>query len=259
MIVELAHTALPGAGTPLVFLGSIASDRGMWQPQLDELGGPALAVDLRGHGGSPAPAGPYTIEELAADVLTLLDRRGIGAAHLVGLSIGGAVAQWIAAHRGERVAALSLFCTAARFGTPEMWAERAEFVRRAGTASQVDSALSRWFTSGFLAAHPDVAARCAAMIAGTDDEAYAGCCAALAAWDSRADLARITAPTLVVAGASDPGTPPQVVAELADGIAGAEFVVLDDAGHLPTLQHPHRVAALIAAHHRRYGNASSTS
>ncbi|MEV0354619.1 3-oxoadipate enol-lactonase [Nocardia sp. NPDC050697] len=252
----LAYTALPGTGTPLVFLGSIASDRTMWQPQLDELGGPALAVDLRGHGGSPSPAGPYTVAELAGDVLALLDRRGIGAAHLIGLSLGGAVAQWIAAHHPGRVTALTLFCTAARFGTPEMWAERAELVRRDGTASLAESALTRWFTPGFTAAHPAIAARCTAMIAGTDDEAYAGCCAALGEWDGRADLARITAPTLVVAGARDPGTPPAVVAEVAAGIPGAEFVVLDDAGHLPTLQHPRAVSALIA---RRYGKASSTS
>ncbi|UGT61614.1 3-oxoadipate enol-lactonase [Nocardia asteroides] len=254
-MVDLAHTVVPGVGTPLVFLGSIASDRSMWQPQLDELGGPALAVDLRGHGGSPAPAGPYTVAELAMDVVALLDRTGIDAAHLVGLSLGGAVAQWIAAHRPERVSALSLFCTAARFGTPAMWAERAALVRRDGTASLAASALTRWFTPGFTAAHPEIAARCTAMISGTDDEAYAGCCAALGEWDGRADLARISAPTLVVAGADDPGTPPSVVAEVADGIAGAEFVVLDDAAHLPTLQHPRSVSALIA---RRYGNAGST-
>ncbi|MFC3965034.1 3-oxoadipate enol-lactonase [Nocardia jiangsuensis] len=255
-MVELAHTVLPGDGIPLVFLGSIASDRSMWQPQLDELGGPALAVDLRGHGGSPAPAGPYTVAELAMDVIELLDRGGIDAAHLVGLSLGGAVAQWIAANEPDRVSALSLFCTAARFGTQPMWAERAALVRRDGTASLAASALTRWFTPGFAVAHPEIAARCTAMIANTDDEAYAGCCAALGEWDGRADLARITAPTLVVAGADDPGTPPPVVAEVAEGIAGAEFVVLDDAAHLPTLQHPRLVSALIA---RRHGNPGSTS
>lgn len=254
MSIELAHTTAHGtSGEVIVFLGSIGSRRSVWEPQLTGFAAadPApttIAVDLRGHGDSPAPPGPYTIDDLAGDVLALLDRAGVASAHLVGLSLGGAVAQWLAAHHPARVRTLTLLCTSAHFAPLVDWPGRARTVRESGVAGIADGSVQRWLTPEFRAAHPDLTARCRDMIADTDDEGYAGCCDALATWDGRPDLARIAAPTLAIAGAQDPVTPPAELAVPADGIPDARLVELSPGAHVVALERPDEVTALIAAH-----------
>lgn len=252
MTVALAHQiAGPGPGAPTIaLLGSLGSDRSMWDPQLRTLSADfnVLAIDLRGHGESPTPAGPYTVAELAGDVLALLDRLDLAAVHLVGLSLGGAVAQWIAAHTPARVLTLTLLCTSARFGEPAGWLDRAATVRADGTASLAEAVVGRWFTADLAARDPELIARAVAMVAATRDEGYAGCCEALAGWDGRADLARIAAPTLVIAGAQDPATTPADLKSIADGIADSALHVLDPAAHLASTEQAERVTGLIAAH-----------
>lgn len=253
MSVELSYDLTPGSGSPdatVVLIGSLGSDRSMWDPQIAGLTSVAnvLAVDLRGHGASPAPAGPYSVADLAGDVVAVLDSIGVNRAHLVGLSLGGAVAQWIAVHRPARVQTLSLLCTSARFGESQAWLDRASATRSSGTQSLADAVLSRWFTPELAARDTELAARHRQMIVDTPDEGYASCCDALADFDNRADLGRIAAPTLVIAGEQDPSTPPADLKIIADGIARSTLHVLDPAAHLANVEQAGEVTRLIIDH-----------
>lgn len=252
MTVELAHTvyAGPAGSAAVVLIGSLGSNRSMWDPQVPALSAVAsvVTVDVRGHGGSPAPHGPYRIADLAEDVLALLDSLGHERVHLVGLSLGGAVAQWIAVHRPERVRTVSLLCTAAKFGQPAAWTARAEAVRRDGLASIASAVVGRWLTPQFAAAHPALVDRCLAMVQATDDEGYAACCEALAEWDSRPDLPRITAPALVIAGAQDPATTPDDLRIIAETAARARLHVVTPGAHVASIEQAEEVTALIRDH-----------
>ena len=207
-----------------------------------------VRFDQRGHGGTPAPQGPYTIEELAGDALELLDGLGLERVSICGLSIGGAVATWIAANARERVDRLVIASAGPRFATPEMWQERAAAVRDGGTEAVADAVLSRWFTPAFAAARPDVVTGLRATFCAVQREGYAGCCEALAEWDASPHLARIAAPTLVISGADDSVAPPDRGREIADGIAGSRFVVLDDCAHLSSVGQPEAFTAAVLEH-----------
>lgn len=235
---------------PVLLLGSLGSDLHMWDPQVRALSGRAhvIAVDHRGHGGSPAPAGPYTIADLGGDVVALLDTLGLEAVHLVGLSLGGAVGQWLAAHHPQRVQTLTLLCTAAQFAPAQPWLDRAAAVRADGVASIAESVVGRWFTPELAERDPELVARHVAMVAGTSDEGYAACCEALSRWDGRADLARIAAPTLVIAAEQDGPTPPSALRAIADGVAGAQFHVLSPGAHLANVEQAGAVTRMIEAH-----------
>src|SRR6201997_1920944 len=161
----------------------------MWEPQAERLKPRfcTLRYDIRGHGSSPAPPGPYSIADLGGDLIALLDRLGIERASLSGLSIGGMISMWVAAHAPERVQRLVLCCTSAQLGPRESWLERAATVRADGTQAVADAVLERWFTPGFAQAHPDVIERMRAQLLATPREGYAGCCEAIAAMDLTAD------------------------------------------------------------------------
>jgi len=244
------------AAAPVVLLGSLGSDLSMWAPQIEALSAVAhvVAVDHRGHGKSPAPQGPYTLDDLGGDILALLDDLGLDSVHFVGLSLGGAVGQWLAAHHPERVRTLTLLCTSAAFAPPGPWHERAATVRTEGLASIAESIVDRWFTPGLRDRDPALVARHVDMVKSTTDEGYAACCEALAGWDGRADLARITAPTLVVAGEQDPATPPATMRVLADGIADATFHVVDPGAHLANVEQAERITDLVLAHIARHAD-----
>ncbi len=250
--VELDHEVIGPADAPVLMLaGSLGSTSAMWDPQVAALGERFRVVRYshRGHGGSPVPPGPYSIAELASDALALLDRLDIERAAFCGLSLGGMVGMWLGAHAPERLSALLLCCTSAHFPEATQWHERTATVRAEGTASVADAVVARWFTPEWAQAHPDEVDRARAMVADTPDEGYAACCEAIAGWDGRDLLGRITRPTVVLAGADDPATPPAPYGELiASGIPNARLEVLDDAAHLATYQQADRANAVIAAH-----------
>ncbi len=252
MPVALAHNVIEGPedSDTVILLGSLGSDRSMWNPQIAALATVAtvIPVDVRGHGGSPTPAGPYTISELGNDVTALLDTLGVLRPHVVGLSLGGAIAQWLAIHRPQRVATLTLLCTAAQFGDPAKWTARAAAVRRDGLSSIADSIVARWFTPELAQREPDVVRRALRMIDRVTDEGYAACCEALAQWDSHPDLAFITAPTLIVAGEQDSATPPVVMSRLVTGIPGAKVEVLSPAAHVANIEQSEAVSRLLVDH-----------
>ncbi|HEY5858557.1 MAG TPA: 3-oxoadipate enol-lactonase [Aldersonia sp.] len=238
-------------GPALVLLGSLGSDLSMWTPQLIALADRfrLVAIDHRGHGKSEVPPGPYTVADLAGDTLAVLDSLAIDSAHFVGLSLGGAVSQWLAIHHQDRVRTLTLLCTAANFAPSQAWTDRAATVRADGVDSIADAIVDRWFSPHLTARDSEFVAAHRQMIAATPDEGYAGCCEALATFDARPDLARIVAPTLVIAGAVDPATPPDLMrSQLADQITGAKFHVLDPGAHLVSAEQAGPVSALIAEH-----------
>jgi 3-oxoadipate enol-lactonase len=240
----------PDEAPVLVLSNSIGSDWRMWDGLVPALTARfrVLRYDQRGHGDSEVPQGPYTIADLAGDLVGLLDELGIDRPHLAGLSLGGMTGMWLAAHEPSRVDRLALLCTSALLGPEQMWLDRAALVRAKGTEVIADAAVRRWLTEEFIAEQPDVAVWCRAMLVGTPDEGYAGCCEAIAAMDLRADLPAITAPTLVIAGADDPATPPAHAEIIAAGIAGARPHVIPHAAHLATVEQPSAITDLLLRH-----------
>lgn len=250
MTVPLHHRVLGQPGRPTVLIGgSVGSTFATWDPQLSALAAEfqVIAYDHRGHGGSPAPTGPYSIEDLARDVIALLDGYGVARAHVVGLSLGGMVAQLIAARRPQRVGRLVLLCTAAHYPEPQSWTERAAAVRAGGTEAIADAVVERWLTADYRRDHPEEVAGLREMVISIDNEGYAACCDAIAGMDLRADLARLQSPTLVIAGAEDPAVSPERMRELAAEISGSRFVIVPGA-HVPPLEHPDIVTNLLLEH-----------
>lgn len=246
------HHRLEGyaAGDVLVMSGSLGSDLTMWDPQVAALGQRfgILRHDHRGHGDSPVPPGPYTIAELGGDVIALLDALGIARAHFCGLSLGGMVGMWLAANAPDRIRGLVLCCTTAAHGSPSAWQDRAALVRRKGMGAVADSVVQRWFTQEHAHRNPGLVAAMRQMVVRTSAEGYAGCCEAIATMTVEADLDRIIAPTLVVAGADDPATPPEMGRALADRIPHARLTVIEGAAHLANVEQPDRVSHLLACH-----------
>jgi 3-oxoadipate enol-lactonase len=249
--VDLPYDLSGPAGAPvLVLSNSIGSSRALWHPQVAPLGRRfrLLRYEHRGHAGAPVPPGDYVLDDLGADALALLDRLGLERVHWCGLSLGGAVGMWLAVHAPERLDHLVLCCTSAHFSPPETWAERAATVRAHGIAAIADGVLGRWVTPAFAAAHPDVVARLRAMLLATPAEGYARCCHVLGAVDLEGDLAAVRAPTLVIAGADDPATPPDHGELIAARIPGARLAVVPDAAHLANVEQPEAITELILEH-----------
>jgi 3-oxoadipate enol-lactonase len=228
----------------------------MWDPQV-----PALAerfrvvtYDTRGHGTSPAPPGPYTVDDLVDDLVALLDELGAERASVVGLSLGGMVGLRLAAREPARVHRLAVLCTSAKT-EPQGFLDRAAAVRAGGTAPLASTVVGRWLTPAYAAAHPDLVARLEAMVAGADDAGYAACCEVVAGIDLRSDLGRIAAPTLVISGAEDQALPPEHQRAIADGVPGAELVSVSPAAHLANLEQPLQITGLLLGHLDPAGDA----
>jgi 3-oxoadipate enol-lactonase len=238
-MTSLAHTLHGPAGAPaLVLSNSLGTTQELWERQL-----PALAEHFRvltydhpGHGSSPLPERPCTVESLARGLLALLDELGLERVSLCGLSLGGMVAMAAALEARERVERLVLACTTAYLGPPERWAERARLVRARGMEAIADSVVARWFTPELVHEEPETVARFRAMLTATPPEGYARCCQAIGAWDARERIAEITAPVLVVAGADDPATTIDHAELIATRIAGARLAVLERAAHLANVE-----------------------
>jgi len=248
--VHYERSGPPPEGPAVILAPSLGTELSMWEAQASELEQrfQVIRYDLRGHGRSPVPAGPYSIAELGADLLALLDRLGLERASLCGISIGGMSSMWVAAHAPSRVDRLVVCCSSARIDPEARYGERAIVVREHGVQEIADAVLARWFTPAFAKANPDVVEPMRARLIGTPREGYAGCCEALAAMDLRAALPSIEAPTLVIAGRDDPALPPAHSRLIADAIPGARLAVVSDAAHLANIEQPTVVGELIAHH-----------
>ncbi|MFD5867916.1 3-oxoadipate enol-lactonase [Corynebacterium sp. NPDC060344] len=245
-----AGSGARGEAPTAILLGSLGASRDMWDPQVEALAGAAriVTVDLRGHGESPAPTGEYAMGDLADDVLALMDSLGIDRAHLVGLSLGGAVAQTIALEHPERLHTLTLISTAPKFGETETWLDKADTVRAEGTGALADTVVGNWFTDECFDANPALPRRFAEGIRTTSDDGYAGCCHAIAGFDSRERLADIAVPTHVIAGEEDTSTPLDVVTSLYDAIPHADLTTISPAKHLVNIEKAEQVNRVLAQH-----------
>jgi 3-oxoadipate enol-lactonase len=223
----------------VVLCGSLGSTSAMWEPQLPVLEGRrVVAVEHPGHGGAPVVS-VRDVRDLANRVLEQVD----GAFSFVGLSLGGLVGMQLAVDAPDRVQRLVLACTSARFGDPQQWLDRAAVVRAEGLEAIVDAVLGRWFVEP-----PDDIASYRSMFLSVDPEGYARCCEALAASDARGSLAGIVAPTLVVAGAEDPTSPPEEMAKVAGAIPGARLEVIGGAAHLANVEGAETFNRLLEEH-----------
>lgn len=238
-----------GEGPAVLFAHSLGSDHTIWQAQMSALAGrhTVIAYDLRGHGQSSAPSGPYTLDLLAQDALALMDALGLARASFVGISLGGMIGQALALAAPERLDKLVLADTTASY-PPEarqLWPERIRLVRAAGLAPQVAPTLERWFTAPFRAAHPEIIARIGRLIETTPIEGYVGCCEAIARLDFLPRLSEIKTPTLVIVGAEDQGTPVTMACALSEGIPGARLEVIPHAAHLSCVEQAEAFSRLI--------------
>jgi 3-oxoadipate enol-lactonase len=252
--VALHHRIDGDEQAPAVLLGgSLGTNLSMWEPQLQALTGirRVIRFDTRGHGGSPAPTGPYSIDELGGDALALLDRLGIERTDYCGLSIGGMIGLWLAVHAPERIGRIVILCSSAKVDGAAFTA-RAATVREAGTPAVVaDAVVERWFTPAYAVRHPALIDRMRAMIAATPAAGYAGCCEAIAGMDLRAGLPTIAAATLVIGGADDPALPAADHSEpVARAIPGARYELVGPAAHIASIEQAEAVNALIVDHLR---------
>ncbi len=249
-----ARAWLEGADdAPVLVLGnSLGTSTAVWDALVPELSRHfrLLRYELPGHGGSPSWPGPYTIDELGAGVLGLLDAWGIGRAGYCGVSLGGMIGMWLAAHAPARIAALGLICTSACLPPAAAWQERAARVRAEGMASVAAQVVGRWFTPAYAAAEPSVVDAFLAGLQQTEAEGYAGCCEAIAGMDLLDSLPAILASTLVIAGAEDPATPRDHGAAIAVRIAGARLTVLPAAAHLAAVSSASQVGTELVSHLR---------
>ncbi len=241
-------------GAPVLVLGnSLGTSRAVWEPQVPAFSEwfRLLRFELPGHGGAPAQPGAGSIAALGTGVLALLDDRGIERASYCGISLGGMIGMWLAAHAPERIGRLGLVCTSAYLPPAEGWLTRAETVRRDGMSAITGQSVSRWFTPEFAARFPDVIASFTAGLNAADPDGYGQCCRAIAGMDLRPELASISAPTLVISGEFDPATPPGHGAAIASGIGQARHLVIPGTSHLGNVDAAAAVTEALLDHLRR--------
>jgi 3-oxoadipate enol-lactonase len=210
-----------------------------------------ILFDLPGHGASPAAPRPFLLEDVADDVVALLDDLGVDTFSFAGVSVSGAIGQAIALRHPDRVDSLVICSSAAHWPDQEQWRDRAERVRRDGVGFMVPSRLGSWFSAAFADREPERAKQLLGDLASTDAGSYAACCDAIRLFDARESLGEITAPTLVIVGDQDPATPPRLAIELRDGIPGSRLETIAGGLHLPVVEQAALVSTLIARHLER--------
>lgn len=239
--VEVQYDLEGREGAPVVMCSHcLAANRELWMRQLPDLAKQyrVLRYDIRGHGGSSAPDEDYTMEQLAEDAVKLLDRLEIPSVHFMGISLGGMIGQVLGAEHPHRVKSLVLCDTACRVD-PELkpvWKERVETARSEGMDALVQPTLERWLSDGFRREAPGITSQIEQMIRETPVAGFAGCCEAISGFDALDRLSRIAAPTLVMVGEDDPGTPVSEAETIARNISGSELAVIPDARHLSNVE-----------------------
>jgi 3-oxoadipate enol-lactonase len=244
------HFRVDGAeNAPVLLLSnSLGTTLEMWAPQVASLSSHfrVIRYDTRGHGQSDAPRAAYSIDQLGRDAVAVLDATGVSDAHVCGLSLGGVTAMWLGINTPSRVRSLVLAATAAHIGSDDLWNTRIRQVRTGGTGSIAESVMSRWFSEEFRIANPSVVETYRAMLTNTETDGYAGCCAALRDADLRQAIAQIAAPTLVIAGAADPATPPADGEVIRQRVRGAEMITLS-AAHMVNVEQADTFTETVAA------------
>ena len=227
-------------GPTLMLSNSLGTTMQLWEPQMPALTKVfrVIRYDRRGHGKSDIGATPYSIERFGRDVLAILDDLNIARTHWCGISMGGMVGQWLAAHAPERFDKVILANTACYYPDPSGWDARITAIREGGLAAIADTVMNAWFTADFRERAPQVVAKMKAMLTATPAEGYIACCEALRTLDLRALLPTISRPTLVIAGRHDPSTPLAAGELIRSQIPRASMTILD-AAHISNVEQPH--------------------
>lgn len=241
------------AAPPVVLLHALGTHSGLWAdlplpPHLR-----VLRLDLRGHGKSDAPKPPYTMGAMIHDVERVMDHFGLRDAVVMGISLGGLIAQGLAIKRLDLVRGLVLSNTATKIGTADLWNIRCAEVAQTGLEPYAEGAMARMLGRAWRD-HPKMP-MLRQMLLDTAPDGWIGAARAIAGTDFYTPTAALRLPTLVIAGANDGTTPPDLVRETADLIPSAEYHLLRGAGHLPMLDQPAAYAALIAGFLARIGHA----
>jgi 3-oxoadipate enol-lactonase len=241
----LAYRLDGAADAPVIVLSaSLGTTHALWDAQVEALARDwrILRYDMRGHGASSIPPGPWTVADLGQDVLALLDALGLARVAFCGLSLGGMIGMWLALAAPARIARLVLANTTARTAAPAAWDARIAAVEAGGMAAVAEPVLERWLTPLFRAREPAAAQRVRAMLLACPPVGYARACAAVRDMDLLERLDGIGVPTLVIAGAHDPATPPADARAIATRLARAELVELE-AAHLSNIEQAGEEAA----------------
>ena len=235
------HCRLKGepSNPTIVLSNSLGTDLRMWEPQMEVLAAKyqVVSYDTRGHGQSSVPAGPYSLEQLGNDVISLLDDLGIERFSFCGLSMGGLTGMWLALAHGDRMDKLILSNTSAYIGPPENWNTRVQTVLQDGMEAIADKVLAIWLTAQRINADPALAARMREMLVATPAKGYAANCLAIRDSDLRLKVGGIKVPTLVISGNADMATPPADGRFLAEKIDASRYVQIE-AAHLSNLERP---------------------
>ncbi len=255
------HELTPGPeGAPTVVLSnSLGSTLSMWDQQVDALAAhfSVLRYDIRGHGLSvPSPL-PDTLDDLVADVIDLLDTLGLDRVHFTGLSLGGMTGLRLAATHPDRVDRLAVLCTSAHLPPANAWHERATLVRAEGTGAVAEAVVRRWYTPDFHDREPARIQAAIKTVAATQPANYAACCEVIATMDLRPDLPSITAPTLAIAGADDPATPPSHLEAIATAVQNGHLLVVPRSAHLANDEQPQPITSALLTHLRGHHVASA--
>jgi 3-oxoadipate enol-lactonase len=247
--VDLACSDSGGNAPAVVLAHAIGCDHRMWDALAAALAPKyrVIAYDTRGHGVSPVPPRPYSLRGLAEDVRALLDRLGIAKAHWVGLSMGGMIGQAFALEHPDRLERLVIANSTSSYG-PEgrtTWQNRIKLVEDGGLAAIRDMVAQRYFSDGFRREHADVVNSVMDRFMQTPVQGYLGCCEAIRELDFAPHLGAIRAPTLVIAGSEDMGTPVAMSEAIAKGIPGAKLEVIARASHLSAVEKPRDFGELV--------------
>jgi 3-oxoadipate enol-lactonase len=250
--ITVNYTLDGPANAPVVTLShSLATDLSMWEPQMKALTARyrVLRYDTRGHGGTDAPAGAYTLTQLADDARALLKALGVARTHWIGLSMGGMIGQTLALASPEVFQSLALCDTSSRIPA-EMkpaWADRIRTAETQGMEPLVEPTIGRWFTAPFRERRKDVVEQVRTMIRNTKPQGYVGCCHAIAALDLTDKLGAIQIPTLIIVGEEDLGTPVTASEAIKAKIVGSELEILKSAAHLSNMEQPEAFTAALTS------------
>lgn len=248
--ISMNYTLDGPAGAPVVMLShSLATDLSMWEPQMATLTPRyrVLRYDTRGHGGTDAPAGAYSLDQLADDARALVRGLGLPRVHWIGLSMGGMIGQTLALKSPEVFASLSLCDTSSRVPAEAapLWAERIKTAETQGMGPLVDATLGRWLTAPTRERGGPLVDRIRQMILSTNPTGYAGCCHAISQLDLTDRLSKISLPTLIVVGEEDQGTPVAASRAIHEQIKGSELAIIKAAAHLSNMERPEEFTRII--------------